>query len=520
MSLPNEDPGLADEPFRLSAESAERVPTMPLTLGKDEMNLAEFPIALVTDRIPSGQKTLKFEDRYLDPKKGQTIRRRLVVTAADEYGLPTAKDDEVILGLIQITRTSNGFRDRTVEFNRADLVRLLRWPDTGPSYKRLTLSLKRWLGVTLYYENAWWDHRQKRWTSLGFHILDDFYLCDGGRVSGPREASSMGPGPAGLSRFTWNENVFRSFAAGHLKRLDLETYFGLELPTAKRLYRFLDKRFLESPQVELELTELAFDHIGLSRNYEGASQLLRKIRPAVEELERNGFLAEMTAAERYRKHSPRYWTVVFRREESKHPADADTIKVEARAGGASAAPEPPATPSTTPEVDTLVSDLVSRGVSAAVAAEIAAGFDLARTREQIEVFDWLLGRREARVMRNPAGFLVQSIRDDYAIPRGFVTSAERARRLETERTQTAARRDQRQREKSAETRARVYWDNLPPAEQERVWTLALAQAAPAVADRYRASLARSPEQAAHFRSLIVMAYLNDLLSESGTPSPA
>src|SRR3954470_16643113 len=93
-------PGATPSPFGFSA--------------KDEMNLAEFPIALVTDRVPAGEKTIRFQDKIYDERKGQQVIRRLIITASDEYGLPTAKDDEVILGLIQLTRRSNSFTDRTV----------------------------------------------------------------------------------------------------------------------------------------------------------------------------------------------------------------------------------------------------------------------------------------------------------------------------------------------------------------------------------------------------------------------
>ena len=59
---------------------------------------------LVTDRVPEGEKTIRFQDRIFDERKGQFVTRKLLITASDEYGLPTAKDDEVILGLIQLTR--------------------------------------------------------------------------------------------------------------------------------------------------------------------------------------------------------------------------------------------------------------------------------------------------------------------------------------------------------------------------------------------------------------------------------
>ncbi len=43
---------------------AEQLPSRELARrnGRDEMNLAEFPITLLADRTPRGQKTLVFRD--------------------------------------------------------------------------------------------------------------------------------------------------------------------------------------------------------------------------------------------------------------------------------------------------------------------------------------------------------------------------------------------------------------------------------------------------------------------------
>src|SRR3954452_23619586 len=96
--------------------------------GKDELNLAEFPIAVLSDRVPAGQKTIEFKDQIYDERKGQLVARCLTITASDKYGLPTPKDDEVILALIQLTKEANDFTERAVRFSRADLIRLLGWP--------------------------------------------------------------------------------------------------------------------------------------------------------------------------------------------------------------------------------------------------------------------------------------------------------------------------------------------------------------------------------------------------------
>ena len=67
------------------------------------MNLAEFPIALLTDRIPKDQKEAIYQDEIFDERTGRTLARKLTIQAGSR-GLTTAVDDEVILALIQITK--------------------------------------------------------------------------------------------------------------------------------------------------------------------------------------------------------------------------------------------------------------------------------------------------------------------------------------------------------------------------------------------------------------------------------
>lgn len=246
-------------------------------LGRDEMNLAEFPIALLSTRPNRNSKTLQFEDQVWDKRPGETITRRLTVSASDKYGLPTALDDEVIVGLIQLTR-GNGFEDRRVFFSRYELIRLLGWRNEGKSYTRLETSLRRWLGVTLYYENAWWDKAAGAWVDEHFHMLDQVVVYDR-----RRRLLRCGMDELPLSMFVWNEVVFRSFQSGYLKQLDMGLYRGLESPVAKRLYRLLDKRFYHKREWTFDLRTFCCEHVGLSRSYDAAG-LKRKLRPAIGEL--------------------------------------------------------------------------------------------------------------------------------------------------------------------------------------------------------------------------------------------
>jgi len=135
----------------LNALPQQREPSAGRETYRDELNFAEFPLASLSSSLPKGQKTLEFTDEIFDKSANKRVQRKLTITASDKYGLPTAMDDEVILGLIQLTGRTD-FTNRRVFFTRYELLKLLNWADTTRNYHRLEQSLNRWLGVTLYYE--------------------------------------------------------------------------------------------------------------------------------------------------------------------------------------------------------------------------------------------------------------------------------------------------------------------------------------------------------------------------------
>lgn len=417
-----EDQGLPEDP---SAEPA----------FKDELNLAEFPIASLADRVPDGQTTLVFEDR-LDRRDGPPIVRRLTIMGTAKHGLPTSMDDEILVGLIQLTKRWNNFTEPKVNFSRYELIELLGWPQTGQSYRRIEEALHRWVGIVLSYENAWWDNTEKSWVDENFHVLDNVSLYDRERrrpargasaaqTSGSRKRGKRGNAPPPLSSFKWNEVIFRSFQSGNLKQIDLEFYLKLRLPTTKRVFRFLDKRFYRCDRLEFDLRTLACEHIGLSRSYK-PTELKRRLRPAIAELEQQGFLEPMAEEDRYLQKARGHWQIVFLR------------------GPRGRSPIEP----TAEERAELVDCLTARGVAPRIAIELVERHFPELIRSKVAVFDWMKGEKEKRLAKNPAGYLVSSIRDDYQAPEGYVPPAD-ADRLA--RAEAAVAREERQR-REAETK--------------------------------------------------------------------
>ena len=264
---------------------------------------------------------------------------------------------------------------------------MLGWRNEGKSYTRLETSLKRWIGVTFYYENAWWDKAKQSWVDESFHILERVSLFDRRRKR--RDGSAEEPA---LSMFCWNEVVFRSFQSGYLKSIDMELFRRLESPVAKRLYRLLDKRFYHKNRWQFDLRELACEHVGLSRSYDTAG-LKRKLRPAIAELESVGYLKAMEPEKRFVRLARGRWEVHFQRKGKRRDR-----------------------PKRMDAATDAESMLTARGVNPATAARLAADHPVAEIRRHVEALDRLLLEGKGQSPRNPAGFLVQSIRDGYSVP--------------------------------------------------------------------------------------------------------
>ena len=113
-----------------------------------------------------------------------------------------------------------------------------------------------------------------------------------------------------------------------------------------------------------------------------------------------------------------------------------------------------------------------------------ASYPVERITEQLEVFDWLVEQKNAKVSRNPAGFLVTSIRSEYAAPKGFLTAEEREGRAkeaaERKRKAEEKKREATERAKAKEDARKQaiqkFWGSLSEAERHEMQEQAIAQA--------------------------------------------
>lgn len=468
-------------------------------LGKDEMNLAEFPITLLSDRKDVTLITREVAVR--DERLGVMVRRKVTVTGSEQYGLPSSVDNLVLLALIYLTKRANDFRERRIFFTRTELLKVLGWPDSGQSYTRIELSLKRWANVFVLFENAWWDKPRQSFATKGFGIIDDFELNDTSRGL---------PASMYQSNIAWNEVFFQSLEAGFVRTLDLKILLRLKHPTSQQMYRFLGKHFYYASSVTLDLRTFACEHVGLDRGYKDNGKLKEKLQPALTELEEIGFLAPMPREERYKKVGPKSWTITLQRQPGLRLVEEN---------------EPPAVDPQVigPEPTPLEQELIARGVTAATAAELVVAYPANRVQVKIEAFDWLVQKKDKRISKSPAGYLAESIRKDYAAPRGFESRVERDRRLaaqeEERRRVEAARRKaeeaQRARESGEQARILAYWSALPPDAQARLRVEALASPNLVFMTRqyHRAQTARDQAKSDQYMKMILDSHILRILEE-------
>jgi hypothetical protein len=420
---------------------------------RDELNFAEFPLASVSTSLPKGQKTLEFTDEIFDKARNQKVIRKLTITASDKYGLPTAMDDEVILGLIQLTGKTD-FSERRVFFTRYELLKLLNWTDDTRNYNRLEQSLNRWLGVTLYYDKSWWSKEEQCWVNEGFHILDHVQILDQERQ---RKSAKKGGEQMGKSSFVWNEVVFNSFKSGYLKQIDFEFYKLLDSAVSKRMYRFLDKRFYHRQRLEFDLRTFACEHVGLSKKYHNG-ELKRVLGAAIAELEGQGYLKKVPLEERFIRRAKGEWTVIFIRESKALAEDC-------------------------PE---LQKAMIDRGISRNSAKSLATRISEEKIREKIALFDWLRSRNDTRVQRSPAGFLYRAIAEDFALPDDYraATMPRTPVRKVIPLRREAPPQVQTPKEASDLEAIELFWSSIPSAEQDRIEDELVANAPKFLREQY------------------------------------
>jgi plasmid replication initiation protein len=250
--------------------------------GRDELNLAEYPITLLSHKRSAGVNTIEINDT-IEGEPGKPLQRKWTVTSPDIFGLPLAQDNDILLALMAIGKENN-FTSPKIHFSSGSLLEMMGWGRSGRAYKKMKEGMKRLKAVSIHAENALYDKEKKGYYTIGFGIIEAYFLFD---EPGRRKLQDTLP----FSYVTINSVLFASLQNGNIKSLDTKFYFKLESSITKKLYRYLDKKAYRNNVFTINLFKLAYNRLGFDDEvYKYASKIKEKLDPAHEELVKAGFL--------------------------------------------------------------------------------------------------------------------------------------------------------------------------------------------------------------------------------------
>ena len=261
--------------------------------GKDEMNLAVLPIAKLGRN--DKRDTIEYYGTFKDGKSGQQQKMTWIVRGAN--GLPTEFAERVMVALLSIG-AQDGFKSRKMTFTTYKVIKTLGQTINKRNYKAVEKALEQLAGVLITTDKAWFDKAKNKriTTKRGFHLVDEYFLH---YQEDDDEVVEQG------SYIVWGKRIWDNIQAGNLKLLDVSYYFGLDNTIARRLYRFLDKVMAYEDEYEIDLFALS-NKLGMA-TYQYASEIRKRLKPAIAELTERGFLAD----HEYFKYQGKYPRVRF-----------------------------------------------------------------------------------------------------------------------------------------------------------------------------------------------------------------
>ena len=259
------------------------------TMGESETSIdtftvTEYPIGLVSRRVPTGLKTIQYEEWVT--VNGRRMRRFWQVTGSDTYGLPTGGDLDIFIAILAAWQEAD-FKDRNIPIRSIyHVLKKLDIPITKKSYERFLTSVQTLIGATYYAENGIYDRTGPRWIDKHtFHLFEEVKIPKRYRPSGP----AIPFGYIRASDFVWC-----LAQRGDFKNLNFTFYKSLLTPLSRCLYRCLDQQHYSGNPYSMDLRRFCLK-LGLSeraiKRYKKAD-LKRILTRALSELKKHGFLTE------------------------------------------------------------------------------------------------------------------------------------------------------------------------------------------------------------------------------------
>ena len=322
-----------------------------------------------------------------------------------------------------------------------------------------------------------------------------------------------------------NEIFMQVLDGAQTRPLDYEYLKDLN-PSAQRLYEILSYRIYAAirngrSHARLVYSELCtYAPLTRHEDWESVRSQMNKIHAPHKE---SGYIASVEFEEIFDRDGKTDWVMIYTpgdkaRDEYRtfsQQGGPRTLHVDLPANSTLASltfDEPPEA-----EPTPLERELIVRGISRRTAAQLVQRYPAARIASQIERFDWSKAQEPKSIAKSDGGFLAEAIRNDYPMPKGFESAADREKRLAEEKLKKQQEREKAQQARAAKHReaeldrkASERWEAMTAGERMAVEAAALA----ATDDDIRRNYEKSPPKFKRpFLERIRQGYLRQVIEQ-------
>ena len=238
---------------------------------KYEMNLAEFPLALLSKRKLKEICVIEYEDT-ITGDNGALIQRKWTVSPSARFGFGSTMLTATLFELFQIWK-EQAFETRNIHFGSIyHLIQRMGLRTTDDSaYERIRNDLTALVEISIEAKNAFWDNEKKAYVTKIFHLFDSATLMQ-------RNPKSPQQGVLPISYITASETLTQSVAANAiitLRGVNRELFHSLA-PTQQRLGLYLAKMLYKSTEHRRDVEKLAQQLPITAKTYKHTKYLLSR----------------------------------------------------------------------------------------------------------------------------------------------------------------------------------------------------------------------------------------------------
>ncbi len=237
--------------------------------SKYELNLAEFPVAVLSKRLPANLKVIEYEDTIVG-RDGKVVPRTWRVKGSIEYGFGSNQALGTLFELFQIWKEQD-FETPVIRFGSVyNLCKRMGLENAQTAYERIRKDLSALVEIAIEAKNAFWDNEKKAYVDQTFHLFD--------RVRFYHKEATSRQQVLPFAHIEASKELWGSIEANALitlRQVDSEFFHSLT-PTEQRLALYLGKMLHSATEHWRDVQTLARQLPIFAKSYRHVKEQLTK----------------------------------------------------------------------------------------------------------------------------------------------------------------------------------------------------------------------------------------------------